>query len=493
MIARRVHSDQGGALAPLFLFVALFLLWAALGILNTGQDASDRIKAQNAVDAVALMAGEQTARDLNVMAMNQVAATQSFTVALSSMALEQTLLVTKIRTIAAFAESYSNCSMNGSIYTVWYCFYYMWQMADYALDTFSMDNRYKPGRGVSNGNRLTKALGKMSEHLVATHPERVGALSRELADANGLEAVFVYPPCDTSNGSRCDRDSEFPGPSLPVEQASSTPLAPASYEMCVGIEQGSDGYARLDFSKHGFSDGKGPLTEGGSSSNPKLRDHINDASGISSLLPRFYDTMQEAFLIDYTKPPDYTSQQTDSSNEFLDAFDTAWAIGCPGPTSLSKLGGAMSRNPIGAGLAGFKALSIERPKNYWLKGRPSWTAYTSSMGLLGVIANAGASKFDDFALLYLGALTQGERTNEQAFGFDPDPFYAYAQSLTYNPQSHDLYTSLWGAELVPAFHMNDPRVIADAMGRSSAPSSFDKLQPVLAAASGTEWQDVNTH
>ncbi len=494
----RLQSDERGALLPLFLFIMLFLLWAAVGILNVGQDTRDKMEAQNAIDAVSIAVADQAARDLNVMAMTQVASTQSFTIALSSTALQQALIQTMARTGMATVESITRCTVMGK----WpagtlYCIGYMVRMAAYAVQTIGIQSRYQPNRGISVGNRLTDALGRMSRHIVETHPARTGELGRIVGTANGLEAVFVYPACDRSNGSRCDFDDRFPGGSLPVEPA---PLASganglaAYWEMCRAIDSGSDGYTRLDYSQHGFSNGLGPLTQGGSSANPKLRDHINRASGLSSLIPGFYRTMQSAFLIRYTPLSKHSSTQSSNSNEFLDTFDAAWAIGCPGVDSASVFSGAVSRSPLAASVAAVAQLAATRPTTYWLKGRGPAGVISSAIGALGPFANAAMSVFEPFSPLYLGAKTQGERSNREAFGFDSDPFYAYAQSMVFNEASHDLYTGRWNANIVPSFRMADPRSVGQALGRERAAPAFEKLRRLLMeAGNGGQWSDVNTH
>lgn len=488
---RALHSSQHGAVAPLLLFVLLFFVWAAVGVLNTGQDTRDKVQAQNAVDAVSIAVADLAARDLNVMAMNQVAGTQSFTIAISSAALTAALAQTFGRTVMAAVESVTNCSL-------WptpafkYCLVYMTTMIGYATYVASIELRYRPERGVITGNRLTEALNRMSDHLVSTFPQRASELSGGLAQANGLEALFVYPVCDGSNGSRCQADRRFPAPSLPVEHGTQIVK---DFEMCRGITAGSDGFARIDFSQHGFPQGSGPLKAGGSSSDPNLREHINKTSGLSRFLPLFYNTMRFAIFISYTPLSKHSYNQRADRNEFLDAFDAAWGVGCYADPNLLTAGlSAAGRSPVAAGLAAAAALTVKRPKNYWLKGRPGLASLSASFGMAGVTANSYGSNFEDFGFLYIAAREQAERSNRQAFSFEDEPFFAYAQSMVYNRKSHELYTGLWNGSLVPSSHMDRPDLVAAAMGRHSAHEAFQKLRRIMASSPGHgDWRDVNTH
>jgi len=76
-LLKSLHQDERGQIVPLFMFGILGMVLLAVFLLNTGAQLDTRMKVQNAADAAAMTQAAWTARTMNVIAMNNVAITQT--------------------------------------------------------------------------------------------------------------------------------------------------------------------------------------------------------------------------------------------------------------------------------------------------------------------------------------------------------------------------------------------------------------------------------
>jgi hypothetical protein len=470
--ANSLHRDRTAALAPLYGFILLFFAWGMAATLNTGEVAYDKIRSQNAADAIALAHAEQAARDLNVMSMNNMALTQMLVVSAVTFTLSETLLDIERRGVEGLAKvlrSARRCGPNGWCWALHA--FIAGQIATAMADAGLIALRYRPDKGFVTSQKLIGALNRMNDYLVNSFPRRSGELITLLLDENRIDAAYTYPPCQTGGKSQC-RGKIGEGGDLPVERTALSAAA-AHTELCTGAERGSDGRYRTDFLDHGYPRNKGPYTAGGSSSNPHLRDHVNRQTGLSWLLPFFGEYTLRLWdpLIRFGSTK-YSQKQTSKQNDFTRRMDRNWSLVCGTGGSVFAAG------------AGF---IFNLPQTYWLKGRPTAAALSPILGTLG---------FDTEKLSYLTitAKLRGERFNPKEFGERQDPYHAYAQAMVYNPVSFDLYTSKWKARLVPSSLMDQPQPVVQALQTRSGNGLFDLLPRIVQAARGSnQWSLVNAH
>ena len=116
---RRFHRDDRGQVLPVLMVAMLALVVFIALLFNTGQQTIARRQVQDAADAIALSEAVWVARSLNVMAMNQVALTQSFAVNVVSSAMLPTLTeglakaITKLNAYIACCDTVAGCLFCG--------------------------------------------------------------------------------------------------------------------------------------------------------------------------------------------------------------------------------------------------------------------------------------------------------------------------------------------------------------------------------------------
>ena len=477
-LLQRLDRDETAALTPLIGFVLLFFAWAAGTVLNTGQVVYDKARAQNAVDAALLAHAEETARDLNVMAMNNLASAQLTAIGAVSFTLIETLADVEIRALLAHADisrsERSKCFRGRSWHWTAFCIGLHEIVRAEVIFAQAWGARialvYRPAAGFADSQRLLAAFNRMNRHLVATHPRRAGDLAAAVARADGAEAVFVYPPCARDGGGECRGDGREGG-DLPVRRGGVETVA-AHLELCTGMEHGSDGRHRTDYETHGFPCGRGPYT-GGGDPKPHLRDHVSSVSGIGDLLAVFGRSTLEGWnwWIGFRTPPRYRESQSAGTNDFTRRMDRNWSILC-------GFGGLASALP---------AFVFTVPETYWLKGRSPASALSPDLGALGL------DHPEELDVLALVARDRRPRMAPAAFHDRGDPSFAYAQARVYNPVSFDLYTARWKAKLVPARLMDRTAAIVDALRERDRDDRFTPLRRILEAADEGEWARVNTH
>lgn len=469
---RSLDADRTAALAPLYGFVLLFFAWGMGATLNTGQVSYDKIRSQNAADAIALAHAEQAARDLNVMSMNNMALTQMLVVGAVTFTLNETLLDIERRGVEGLGKVWKSARRCGFSKWCWVLHAFIaGQIGLVMADAALIFVQYKPLKGFNTSQALIGSLNRMNDYLVNSFPRRSGEIIKLLLDENSIDAAFTYPPCSSGGTSECSRGINEGG-DLPVERGG-LKAAAAYTELCTGAENGSNGRFRTDFLDHGYPRDKGPYTFGGSSSNPHLRDHVNRKTGLSRLLPFFGEYTLDLWnwLINFGNTR-YKQDQTSSENDFTRRMDRNWSLIC---------------GPGGSVFAASASFVFNVPKPYWLKGRPTFAAISPVVG---------AVRFDTEKLAYLSisAKLRGARFNPEEFNERDDPIHAYAQAMVYNPVSFDLYTSKWKAKLVPASLMDKPEPVVQALRTRSDNSLFEILPRIVEAARGSnQWSQINAH
>lgn len=471
----RLHRDTSAALAPIFGFVLLFFAWGIGAVINTGEVTYDKVRTQNSADILALAQADQMARDLNVMALNNIAMTQMLVVGVISFSMQEELLDVGTKVSLATSEILQSESQKCQGYPAWvaFCLAVHFQALATTLDTgtqaFRIQMQYRPDQGVAAASRLIGAFNRMNDYIVESFPRRSGQLLRELAAANHIDAFFVYPPCRPGGMATCTSGANQ-GSDLPLERTPLTSLV-SRKELCKAAEEGSDGRNRHDFFVRGFPNNKGPYMAGGAS-NRHVRDHANLAAGFATMLPRFDMMMQQTnWLINFTMPPRYAVRQLPINNHFTRLVDSNWSMMCGG---------------VGGAVAG---LFVEMPRPYWIEGRNPLAADAPDIGFI-------SADYDKMARLVVVAKRRGERFNPENFQERQDPYNAYAQTLTFNSQALDLYTSRWTSRLTPASFMDRAHEVANVLpaSRLGEPDWFGVMRNIiLAEPSNSEWSRVNLH
>lgn len=321
LLPLRLHRDERGFLSPIIIFMLVALAYMIVWILNTGQMVYDKQRTQDTADAAALVHADWSARSLNVMAMNNVAASQATVILATSTAYQLTLAELEARslTIAAQLARFSASSGlgEGSRYLPTgapYCGFYasipfvggfiqaacvafqVWRgigaVRATAYVVASMKDYNPPGL-ISKSRKIIKAMNEMNTYLVDSFPERVGNEALNLVRVDDADHLVFHPACKSAK--TCRRSSEGQGGDLPVEKGTAKG-AIAYAEMCLAMSKGTTslgaGAASLqmrgEYAKRGFPSGKGPLTAGGVDGR-HIRDFVNDESETDEELPAFYD------------------------------------------------------------------------------------------------------------------------------------------------------------------------------------------------------------
>ncbi|WP_181708502.1 pilus assembly protein TadG-related protein [Chthonobacter rhizosphaerae] len=333
----RLHRDDRGFISPLILFLTIGLAYMILWILNTGQMIADKQRTQNTADAAALVHAEWGARYLNVMAMNNVAATQATVVAVTSTAYAATLVELGLRsaTIAAKLTEYSvkegwgkpapalptgapHCPgyqkiplVGGFIYGACVAFQAFRGIgaARAAAYVVRANIQYNPVGVAMKSANVIRAMNAMNDYLVNSYPERVANEGLNLVRQNGADHLVYHPACDRGRATSCRQGTEGMGGNLPVE-GGALERGVAFAEMCLAATSGTQGFGagplqiqvRGEFAKRGFPMGKGPLTAGGIDRR-HIRNFVNDAGETAVELPFFYIWYESLGPGYYTKVP----------------------------------------------------------------------------------------------------------------------------------------------------------------------------------------------
>lgn len=331
----RLHRDQRGSLSPMILTVVIVLAYMIVWILNTGQTIYDKQRTQDTADAVALVQADWTARSLNVMAMNNVGASQATVIGATAVAFQATTLefgersaeiIEKLEKYMNDHEAWGPPSLVPPMPPMPPCPYYQYIVIDFgiihkaclAFQGFRMtmaaaaigyvaytEVHYNPLAVMAKAFEIINTMNAANKDLFDNLPKRVAANAMTVAHVNDVDHVVFHPPC--ADAESCSPGSEGQGGDLPVERGIDKDVF-AFAEMCYAIEHGSGNDPlpqtqalppmRDAYQQRGFAMGKGPLTGGGSGDNPHIRDHVNDATELDQWLPNwqtFYDAFGPAY------------------------------------------------------------------------------------------------------------------------------------------------------------------------------------------------------
>ncbi|HAS51088.1 MAG TPA: hypothetical protein DCS21_04880, partial [Gammaproteobacteria bacterium] len=244
---RRFHRDERGQVLPVLMVAMLALVVFIALLFNTGQQTIARRQVQDTADAIALSEAVWVARSLNVMAMNQVALTQSFAINVVSSAMLPTLTEgllkagQKLQQYIACCETLLGCLACGPagidllLRTI------------IPLTQLVLEDLPIVGKSAS----LARALSDMNQALVEQFPGFSQELARSLAQDNGLgnEPPLLY----AGHGAA---ETAPKGLSLPVIAETLTDLPTLYLTGTSGTPEGIGLF--WNYQAHGYPRGTGP-------------------------------------------------------------------------------------------------------------------------------------------------------------------------------------------------------------------------------------------
>src|ERR1043165_1646017 len=147
------------------------------------------------------------------------------------------------------------------------------------LRTAEFVERYDPLGGAETARATIAALNRMNDALADSLPARVGRAASAMLAPNDIDSVFYYLPCTPGAGT-CRGSRQIEGSDLPIQRGS---RVLAFRELCAAAQKGSDGAHRATFERLGYPRNRGPLTAGGSSFTPHVRDYISREAGLGQI------------------------------------------------------------------------------------------------------------------------------------------------------------------------------------------------------------------
>ncbi len=463
--------------------------------MNSGQMTNDRRAVQDAADALAMMHGQWTARSLNIISMNQVAATQAMTVAIGSEALDGTLQELEITAWAAIgyisAHALANCpprspfpaNLVEAAYWTTPCLFQHGLTARPAISTLQdiadIEDRYDPEHGMNVANRVLRAIEGMNRGLFNRHPRAMREIAEDYAEVYDLDDFHFADPCIDAPGATCDRTNSHDGMALPIEPGG----LQARTQFCAAMNFGTTSQFTT-FATRGFPMGAGPMQFGGGSGNPVVRDHINDDTGIARELHQFKDYYEDAWLWayqfvreDYPQAPPFQligPQEEDGSNSFNRRYDAKTLSVCAVGESVTGPLNDLIRMEIEAPVPTIWQLRGMNPLDPLPPVRPE-------------------DMSDAFHILAYARIDTDERVGTRVLGNAMEHQTGYGQVGVYNPDGADLFSQNWHSILMEASRIDDP----GEAGRDlaiQAPPAFDDLATALQRVTDlSTWRRVNAH
>jgi len=461
--------------------------------LNSGQMTNDRRAVQDAADAVAMTHGQWTARALNIISMNQVAATQAMTVAIGSEALDGTL--DELEFVAWSAIGYISghglihcpprspfpANIVEAIYWTVPCTAQHVVVGIQAGETISrvgdIEEEFDPEHGIDISHAALAAIEGMNRALFERHPRAMREIAADYADVLELDDTHFADPCIDVPGGGCDRTNSRDGMALPIEEGG----LEARIQFCAAMNLGTTSQFTT-FATRGFPFGQGPMIYGGDGQN--VMDHINEISEIGEALHEFKDYYDDAQLLEYQFIlADYPQtfpfqligpQEEEDNNSFTRRFLTKTA-------SLCGVGGSVT-----GALNDLLRMEIEAPvPTMWqLRG-------------VDVVDPLPPVRPEDmppeFHILAYALRDADERVGTRILGNAMEVQAGYGQVGVYNPDGADLYSQNWHSRLMAATRIDDPRRAGADLG-TQGPASFDDLAQTLQRVNDmATWRRVNAH
>jgi hypothetical protein len=463
--------------------------------INSGQMTNDRRVAQDAADALAMMHGQWTARALNMISMNQVAATQAMTVAIGSEALDGTLQ--ELQLTAAGALGYigghaaANCPPRSGFpaniveAVIWStpCFlqhgYESIQAIESLIEARRINNEFDPEHGIEVSHLALEAIEGMNRALFERHPRAMREIAQDYAQELGIDTWHFADPCVDAPGATCDQTNSRDGMALPIEDGE---LA-GRIQFCLAMNIGTTSQFTT-FATRGFPMGRGPMQFGGSDGTPVVKDHINEESEIGEALEDFYDWYDDAQLLayiyrldDYPQTPPFQlvpGQDADGPNSFTRRFDAKELSACTIGESIT------------GPLNDLIAMEIEAPMpTMWI---------LRGMSTVDVMPPVRPEEMSGaFHILAYAQIESDERVGTRVLGQAMEELTAWGQVGVYNPDGADLFSQNWHSILMPATRADDPRDAGDRLDRQ-ATADFDQLARTLQQVTDlATWGRVNAH
>lgn len=441
---RRLHRDDRGQVLPVLMVAMLALAVFVSLLFNTGQQTIARRQVQDAADAIALSEAAWVARSLNVMAMNQVALTQSFTINVVSSTMLPTLtegLVKagkKLEEYIACCETWVGCLACGpaGIDLIARTIIPLVQLYGDALPI------------VRDSASLARALSDMNQDLVKQFPGFSRELARSLARDNGLgdEPPILY----AGHGSQAGAGEL----GLPVAAETLSDL-PTLYLAGTSGTPPSLGLF-WNYQAHGYPRGTGPYPLARDSAKAALAPPLDAMAGFPHFVDPDWGSVNRAPSsngLDRLFAP----YQSRLLTQFRERVETVW--------KAASLARTLPLPPV--------SVRIFKPKNAPPPVAPLSQRQRNQWSLLAVARRresvvAAASYFDNA----------------------PGAAYAYAQAEVVSDMNYDLYTQQWRAKLVPARLWEDrdqrPRLI-------EALKDYPAFRDLARRIPDTDWEKVNAH
>lgn len=566
MIRRFLSRRRKGAMAMVALAGMVPVTAMLAANINTSQMVDDRRQVQDAADALATMHGSWTARALNIISMNNVTAAQLMSVAVGSEALYLTTSELTAFSVAAGLHITTHGGTHCPPRTagpaaiveavIWTAPCTAWHAgvgipaALAATRAADINSDFNPEHGIETAKKALAAIDGMNKALARRHPRAMAEIAEDYRTLLDIDDHHFADPCDGPvSNSTCRRTNSGDGMALPLEVAG----ADARTQLMVHMRVGST----TTFVERGFSFGEGPLSNGGSRSNPSLDAHINNITQIGTALyefKRFYsspisDLPRHPFTGPgtatgggYTSPGQPDDEETpfeDRTKDILDTLEETLEdiddVTQDVLRVLRRLPLNYDRHPSIANLPGTQnrtcRYTVPDPRTafncnsfyrnflvlYGLILTPDIRATTpldfGALIGLGVAASPVPETFqlvdisplnlvppveprtmpEGFHILGYALKDKSRRLSEAVIPTTVDTHTGYGQTGVYNPDGASLFTQHWHSKLMPATRLDDVRRASRDLDRQ-ARDSFDDLAETLQQVQTTgSWGRVNAH
>jgi hypothetical protein len=505
------HNDRRGAVAFITMIAAVPLILMTFYLVNTSKAIHEHTRSQDAADMIALVHAAEGARSMNTISMNQVTMTQAFASGVTA----GTLFDVTVQHIARVAladaaialfivqtcNKYLDIPYVGAI-----LFATCSAPADVLLGLVTYNgiragillSKYDPLGAFNVAKKTVKALNKKNKAILDRYPEAVSVAAKQIAkSANVTDMYFDNSCAKPSEAQSCNSSNKRQGMNLPVVKNN---YPTANLVFCAALHFGTGGFdlgsiipgvpsfgASLmngSYVKRGFPTLKGPMY--GGKNNKHLRDFINDETKIGEILKQYYDYADLDLLYDGNtiigflwgddlddKGLQYPYEQKKDDNLFTDWVDLKVALQCSGANSVPGLSQIISLVSL---------ITHDVP--------PMDLYHPVDQGTVPTI-QPGLSDFSDaYKPLSFIYRKPNKRWASKVFKHPNKGFYAYSESLLYNPDEIGLYSQNWRARLIPAKKMTTLSPILSRMG-SKSPSDFGDLKNDLQSVSGdSSWSTV---
>lgn len=450
--------------------------------INNGQAVDDRIHVQDSADALTMMHSTWASRSMNVLSMNNVSATQALTVAIASEALDEALTSLSIRSSVALtiigAHSLLCFGYLPRWWRVGYCFgrhfVYSLEAQGALLFVASVRRQYAPRHGIAVAYRALRAIDAMNREIANRFPAATGDIAESYRESFEIDTLHFADPCQ-GEGEGCRSRNSSDGMSLPLEEGG----ASARAEACLGMNLGTLG-ARTTFHARGFPVGRGPVTYGGSDSNPHVRDHINEITEIGERLESWWEHHDELRMMrpgGHTDFPDianfWTRQEADGSNAFTDRFNAKHSDLCPG-VSLDQ------------------SLLLR----FFFRLRAPVPEFWHPIGVPPLIPGPVTPEGLDEAFHALAYVEDDPNTRigtSELTGSASVEHFGYGQSAANNPDGASFFSQNWRPEMVPADRIDRATEAASRLSWQ-APAPFSPLAQILREAGASQGVErINGH